>query len=155
MPGLVKYCDLVMGNIWAAEMMLGVPVIPDVHESGQKSIYLRESLNTSQKIMEQFPKCKAVANTFRFDATNDIKYYTTLYIDNQLYNSGEYETGHVIDKVGSGDCFMAGLIYGFYNELGPEKTLEFATAAAFDKLFIESDVTNKSVHEIMARANES
>ena len=148
MPGLVKYCHLVMGNIWAAETMLGINVIPDIHKSGQKSIYLKEALKTSQKIMEQFPKCKAVANTFRFDATNDIKYYTTLYIDNQLYNSGEYETGHVIDKVGSGDCFMAGLIYGFYNQHEVDEILEFATAAAFEKLFIKGDATTKTVAEI-------
>jgi len=148
MPSLVKYCDLVMGNIWAAEMMLGINVIPDIHESGQKSIYLKESLKTSRKIMEQFPKCNAVANTFRFDATNDIKYYTTLYIDNQLYNSGEYETGHVVDKVGSGDCFMAGLIYGFYNRHEADEILEFATAAAFEKLFIKGDATTRTVAEI-------
>jgi 2-dehydro-3-deoxygluconokinase len=148
MPGLVKYCDLVMGNIWAAEMMLGINVTSGIHESGQKSIYLKESLNTSQKIMKQFLKCKAVANTFRFDATNDIKYYTTLYIDNQLYNSGEYETGHVIDKVGSGDCFMAGLIYGFYNKHEINEILEFATAAAFEKLFIKGDAITKTVAEI-------
>lgn len=98
--------------------------------------------------MEQNPKCKAVANTFRFDATNDIKYYTTLYTDNQLYNSGEYETGHVVDKVGSGDCFMAGLIYGFYNQHRVNEILEFATAAAFEKLFIKGDATTKTVAEI-------
>jgi 2-dehydro-3-deoxygluconokinase len=148
MPDLVKYCDLVMGNIWAAEMMLGIPVIPNIHESGQKSIYLNEALKTSQRIMGQYPKCKAVANTFRFDATNDIKYYTTLYIENQLYNSGEYETVYVIDKVGSGDCFMAGLIYGFYNRHEFKELLEFATAAAFEKLFIKGDATTKTVAEI-------
>ena len=98
--------------------------------------------------MEQFPKCKAVANTFRFDATNDIKYYTTLYTGNQLYNSGEYETGYVIDKVGSGDCFMAGLIYGFYNNNEVHEILEFATAAAFEKLFIKGDATTKTVADI-------
>ena len=148
MPELVKYCDLVMGNIWAAEMMLGINIIPDIHEAGQKSIYIKEALKTSEKIMAENPKCKAVANTFRFDATNDIKYYTTLYIDNQLYNSGEYETGHVVDKVGSGDCYMAGLIYGFYSQHDVSEILEFATAAAFEKLFIKGDATNKTVGEI-------
>ncbi|MDF2432634.1 MAG: 2-dehydro-3-deoxygluconokinase [Mucilaginibacter sp.] len=148
MPELVKYCDLVMGNIWAAEMMLGVEVVPDIHESGLKSIYLKEALKTSQQIIEKYPKCKAVANTFRFDATNDIKYYTTLYNGSHFYNSNQYETAQVIDKVGSGDCFMAGLIYGFYNNLEPQETLEFATAAAFDKLFIKGDATTKTVAEI-------
>ncbi len=147
-PHLVNYCDLIMGNVWAAEMMLGVDVIPDIHESGQKSIYLKESLKTSQRIMEAYPKCKAVANTFRFDATNDINYYTTLYTGNQFYNSRQYQTTEVVDKVGSGDCYMAGLIYGFYNNLEPQQILEFATAAAFEKLFIKGDATTRTVAEI-------
>jgi len=53
-----------------------------------------------------------------------------------------------VNKVGSGDCFMAGLIYGFYNEIPTAETLEFATAAAFDKLFLEADATSRSVEEI-------
>jgi 2-dehydro-3-deoxygluconokinase len=148
MPQLVKYADLVMGNIWAAEMMLGTSVAPDIHESGQKSIYLKEALQTSESIIAQYSKCKAVANTFRFDAGEGIDYYTALYTSNKLYNSKQYETGKVTDKVGSGDCFMAGLIYGFYNDLDPQQTLEFATAAAYEKLFIEGDATNKTVHDI-------
>ncbi|HWZ02863.1 MAG TPA: sugar kinase [Mucilaginibacter sp.] len=148
MPELVNYCDLVMGNIWAEEMMLGIEVIPNIHESGQKSIYLKESLGASENILKRFPKCKVVANTFRFDATNDIKYYTTLYINKQLYNSGEYETGRVMDKAGSGDCFMAGLIYGFHNKHAVDEIIEFATAAAFEKLFIKGDATTRTVAEI-------
>jgi 2-dehydro-3-deoxygluconokinase len=148
MPGLVKHCDLVMGNIWAAERMLGINLIPNVHESGLKGVYLEESLKTSEAIMAGYPKCKAVANTFRFDATNDVKYYTTLHTENQLYQSHEYETGSVIDKVGSGDCFMAGLIYGFYKDGAPQETLDFATAAAFEKLFVRGDAIDKTTDEI-------
>jgi 2-dehydro-3-deoxygluconokinase len=155
MPELVKYCDLVMGNVWAIEAMLGIPVIPNIHESGQRSIYLKEALKTSEEVVKQYPKCKAVANTFRFDGKEEVDYYAALYTAGEFYSSHEYSASHIINKVGSGDCFLAGLIYGFYLDLGPEQTLEFATAAAFEKLFIEADVTNRSVNEIMARANES
>jgi len=148
MPGLIRYCDLVMGNVWANELMLGIDLIPNIHESGQKSIYLKEALNSSERIMERYPKCKAVANTFRFDSSDDINYYTSLYLNGQFFNSKEYCTNGVIDKVGSGDCFMAGLIYGFYDNLDPQETLEFATAAAFEKLFVNGDATNRTVEEI-------
>ena len=148
MPGLVKHCDLVMGNIWAAEKMLGINLIPNVHESGLKGVYLEESLKTSEAIMAGFPKVKAVANTFRFDATNDVKYYTTLYTEGHLYQSHEYETDSLVDKVGSGDCFMAGLIYGFYKDSAPQETLDFATAAAFEKLFVKGDAIDKNTEEI-------
>jgi len=148
MPQLVKYADLIMGNIWAAERMLGIPVEPNVTESGQKSIYLKEAQNSSQAIMAQFPKCKAVANTFRFDAGEGINYYTALYDGDKLHSSKQYDTDKVVDKVGSGDCFMAGLIYGFYSNLDPLETLEFATSAAYQKLFIEGDATNKTVQQI-------
>jgi 2-dehydro-3-deoxygluconokinase len=149
MPQLAQYCDLIMGNVWAAERMLGTPVSPDVTESGQKSLYVKEAQKSSEAIIKQFPKCKAVANTFRFDANNtDVQYYTVLYTDGQPYLSGEYAAETIIDKVGSGDCYMAGLIYGFYNGLDPQQTVNFATAAAFTKLFVNSDATNKTVEGI-------
>lgn len=148
MPELVKYCDLIMGNVWAAETMLGIPVVPNVHESGLQSIYLKEALKTSENIIANFPKCKAVANTFRFDAKDDLTYYTTMYTNGQFYHSNTYETNEIVDRVGSGDCFMAGLIYGFYNDMLPPKALEFATAAAFGKLFIKGDATSQTVADI-------
>nr|WP_067062433.1 sugar kinase [Mucilaginibacter sp. L294] len=148
MPGLVKHCDVIMGNIWAAEKMLGIEVLGDIHESGQKSIYLQEALSSSERIIKQYPKCKAVANTFRFDEADDIKYYTALFIDGAFNTSHEYCTTSIVDKVGTGDCFMAGLIYGFYNNQPAQQTLDFATAAAFSKLFIASDATTNTVEEI-------
>jgi len=153
MPELVNYCDLVMGNVWAVDTMLGIPVMPDIHESGQKSIYLKEALNTSEAIVRRYPKCKAVANTFRFDAEGEINYYATLYTGDKFYTSTELAATKIINKVGSGDCFMAGLIYGFYHNFDPGQALEFAATAAFDKLYIESDTTNKTAEELLLKLN--
>jgi 2-dehydro-3-deoxygluconokinase len=148
MPQLVQYADIIMGNVWAEETMLGIPVTPDIHESGQQSIYLKEGLYSSERIMDAYPRCRAVANTFRFDAGKGVEYYTSLFTGNRFYHSATYTTETVVDKVGSGDCFMAGLIYGFYNKQDPQQLLDFATAAAFEKLFIEGDATTKTVDEI-------
>jgi len=150
MPELAQYCDLIMGNIWAAERMLGVQVEELVTESGQKSLYVKEAQNSSEAIIKAFPKCKAVANTFRFtaDDNTNVEYYTVLYTNDKVYLSGEHRAETIIDKVGSGDCYMAGLIYGFYNKFDPQETVDFATAAAFTKLFVNSDATNRSVEFI-------
>jgi 2-dehydro-3-deoxygluconokinase len=130
MPKLVQYCNLVMGNVWAANTMLNVPV--------------SDTLAT-----QQYPECSRVANTFRFDAgTNGVSYYTTLFESGRLYVSHEYNTDHVVDKVGSGDCFMAGLIYGYHHQHAPQQILEFATAAAFEKLFITGDATDRTVAQV-------
>jgi len=148
MPGLVAYCNLVMGNIWAAETMLGIPVDADIHTIGQKSNYLQAALKTSATITQKYPKCKAVANTFRFDANGGINYYTALYTGGNYYHTEDYSSAQITNKVGSGDCFMAGLIYGFYNNHQPDDILRFATLAAFDKLFLDGDTTTHTVHEI-------
>ncbi len=155
MPGLVEYCELVMGNLWAAEKMLGIPVEEELIGSGvsvgggvgagvEAAGYLRHARLTSERIMEKFPKVKFVANTFRFDkGVGGIQYYTALYNAGILYNSREYVSETILDKVGSGDCFMAGLIRGLFGGEGLQETLEFATAAAYQKLFIPSDATDQ------------
>ena len=148
MPALAQYCDLIMGNVWAAEVMLKIPVDPDLKKKDSKDIYLDQAKRSSEEIMRQYPSCSSVANTFRFDHTGSIHYYTALYNAGRLYVSKEYTTDSVIDKVGSGDCFMAGLIYGNVNQWDPQQVIEFATAAAFKKLFIKGDATTSSVEEI-------
>jgi 2-dehydro-3-deoxygluconokinase len=150
MPGLVQYCDLVMGNLWAAEKMLGIPVdTAEIHEKSKREDYLRHARATSEKIKERFPKVSTVANTFRFDrGASGIHYYTTLFSEDELYTSIEHDADKIVDKVGSGDCFMAGLIYGLHRKRPLQETLEFATAAAFQKLFIASDATDQKAGDI-------
>lgn len=149
MPKLVEYCNLVMGNVWAANTMLNVPVSDTLAAQHDKNAYLDQAEKSSRYIIEQYPECTRVANTFRFDAgTNGVNYYTTLFENGTLYVSHEYNTDHVVDKVGSGDCFMAGLIYGYHHQHAPQQILEFATAAAFEKLFITGDATDRTVAQV-------
>lgn len=149
MPELVKYCDMVMGNIWAIEKMLGIKLNDDFKV--EKSICVSQSQKSSEEVMRKFPQCKQVANTFRFDEGSKLKYYSTLFTKNGLTVASEYDVTDIIDKVGSGDCFMGGLIYGNLNNLSEKDTLEFATAAAVDKMYVLGDATTSTPDQIKAR----
>ena len=155
MPDLAQYCDLIMGNIWAANKMLGIRLNDEfsVNQSDYpKEALLEQAAKTSREIIQRFTGCQYVANTFRFDhLEKGIKYYTSLYVHDALLVSNEYLSENIVDKVGSGDCFMAGLIYGLYHHHTSSDTLQFATAAAYDKLFISSDATVSSVSAIEKR----
>ena len=147
MPQLVKYCDVVMGNIWAIERMLGIKLADDF--TVDKEACLRQAEKSSVEVINKFPKCRQVANTFRFDNGDKLNYYSTYYSNGRLTVSEEYTAENIIDKVGSGDCFMAGLIYGNLKNLNDNELLEFATAAAVDKMFVAGDATTSSVEEIL------
>jgi 2-dehydro-3-deoxygluconokinase len=144
MPRLVAYCDVVMGNIWSANTLLGTAVDEHIHGKKSKQAYLDHAEATSKEIIEKFPKCKVVANTFRFDA-KELLYFTTMYKDGTLYHSKEFTCERVVDRSGSGDCFMAGLVYGLYNNHASEEIVNYAAAAAFGKLQEQGDATGQDV----------
>jgi 2-dehydro-3-deoxygluconokinase len=147
MPELVQYCDVIMGNLWAAEKMLGIKVDPALEDN--KSAYLAEAEKNSKLILQQFNKCSCVANTFRFEKGEGVKYYATLMKDESFFVSPEMETDHIVDKVGSGDTFMAGLIYGHLQESANQELIDFAASAAFNKLFIKGDASTAPVEDII------
>ncbi|MBL7743776.1 MAG: sugar kinase [Chitinophagaceae bacterium] len=145
-PKLAAYCDVLMGNIWSANSLLGTYIDEQIHDKKSKQAYLDHAASTSREIMQLFPKCKTVANTFRFDGKdNYVKYYTSLFVEGRHYCSPEFSCESVMDRSGSGDCFMAGLIYGMYNQHGPQEILDYATAAAFGKLQEQGDATGQDV----------
>ena len=146
MPALVDHCDVVMGNIWSANTLLGIPADEHIHDKRSRLAYTDHAEKTALAIIKQFPKCKTVANTFRFDGdANHILYYTSLYAEGESFNSHEFTCKGVADRSGSGDRFMAGLIYGLYNKHTPQDLLNYATAAAFGKLQEFGDATGQDV----------
>jgi 2-dehydro-3-deoxygluconokinase len=147
MPALVKHCDVIMGNIWSANTLLGTNIDEQIHDKKSKQAYIDHATETSREIIRLFPKCKVVANTFRFDSKDDhILYYTTMLYNDQPFVSNEFTCAGVVDRSGSGDCFMAGLIYGLLtNPDQPTQLLNYATAAAFGKLQEQGDATDQDV----------
>lgn len=99
--------------------------------------------------MSKFPKCEMVANTFRFDEADGLKYYASLNNKNGQWVSKQFFTNSVVDKIGSGDCFMGGLIYSSVNKQSHQDTINFAAAAAFGKLQEMGDATTQTVAAVL------
>ncbi len=152
MSELVEHCDIVMGNIWSANALLGIPLDADIHAKGKRSDYAEHARATAAALRNRFPRCQVVANTFRFDVPpTGLRYFATLDTDGKQYVSPEWQTPTVVDKIGSGDCFMAGLIYGLHNQHSPQEVIDFAAAAAFGKLQEKGDATQQTIDDIQNR----
>ncbi|KAA2240415.1 sugar kinase [Chitinophaga agrisoli] len=140
MPELVQYCDVVMGNIWAAHNMLDTALDTVALEQNSKDIYLEQAIKVAQEITEKYARCKHVAFTFRFsDAPTHNLYYATYYNNGKQTVSKQYETNDVVDRVGSGDSFMAGLIHALLEGYDAQQVIAFAAASAYSKLFVKGD----------------
>lgn len=158
MPGLAAYCDVIMGNIWAANTLLGIPLDEELIREKQ---FTAHATFTAQQLFSRYPDCSWNANTFRFDGkTDDINYYATLNDRNSQAVSPYFHTTSIVDKVGSGDCFMAGLIYGLRSGHAMENVISYAAAAAFAKLQEKGDATknttadvNRYLHQFITQTN--
>lgn len=147
MPRLLEHADIIAGNIWSAESILCIKIPDNIHSISTRENYTKQAKHTSEEIMKRFPKCKVVANMFRL-RKNNMEYFATIFGNNSFYASASYATDKVIDEGGSADCFMAGLIYGTYNHLPFQQLVNFATGAAFQKLSIKGERTDKTADEI-------
>ncbi|MRG47380.1 sugar kinase [Chitinophaga sp. SYP-B3965] len=153
MPELTKYCHVIMGNIWAANMMLGTPLNQDAIAADTKEQYLQAAKDAAAAIVAQFPTCNRVAFTFRFSSapTHNL-YYAVYWKNGELFVSKQYETNEVVDRVGSGDSFMAGLIHANLNGYSDQETISYAAAAAYTKLFRTGDfnlTAKESITQLM------
>ncbi len=155
MAELLPYCDVVMGNIWSAHDLLGIHLDTNLIQANNKTAYLQHAHQTSVRILKRFARVKTVACTFRFeDGERGIIYYASLYSAHQWADSYLYRSQEIIDKVGTGDCFMAGLIYGLYTNQHEDEIIQFATAAGFGKFFEKGDSTGQGLETIRSRIKE-
>lgn len=151
MPSLVKYCHVVMGNVWSAHQLLGTTLDAVLNNDCSKEIYIQQAELVSKEIMATYSSCSLVANTYRFSEADAVRYYATLTNQNDHVVSKEQYTQTVVDKVGSGDCFMAGLIYASLQNFSHQEAINFAASAAFGKLQEIGDSTKQSINKIQTR----
>jgi 2-dehydro-3-deoxygluconokinase len=139
MPSLIKHCDILLGGIDDSENCLRIKTIVD---ESFESVY--------EKWQRHFPKLKTIASTLRFNAnasSNSIA--AVLWQNKKTYHSTKYNITHIIDRIGAGDAFMAGLIYGLLtwpDDLN--KTVEYAIAASCLKHSIAGDINLATINDI-------
>lgn len=145
MPDLVSYCDVIMGNIWAANTMLGTPVDASLNRETPKSTYLDHANASATAVFKNFSQCKHIAYTFRFmDAPIHNLFYGTYHTRQGNFFSETFETQQVIDRIGSGDAFMGGLIHALTTQKSNQQVVDIATSAGFKKLFVKGDLGDGS-----------
>lgn len=147
MPELIQYADVLMGNIWAVESLLGIPSPLESSEGKTDEELYTAGLQCIDVIKKQFPKVKTVAFTYRLQDT----YWAMLNHYETSAKSHKYNVIEVADRVGSGDCFMAGLIYGLHHNNTAQEIIDFAAAAAVGKLAEAGDTTNQTIEQINKR----
>ena len=150
MPDLVAGCDIILGNEEDAEKVFGIkPEGFDVaHTGGDVDAAEFESVCT--QMMAKFPRAKKVIITLRGSINaNHNTWGGVLFADGKLYESKRYDITHIVDRVGGGDSFMGGLIYGLLTFTGDDqRALEFAVAASCLKHTIYGDFNLVSVPEV-------
>jgi len=144
MSELLPYCNVVMGNIWAAEQLLDIPCPFKNSEEKSRDELITAGQNSMKHLQQAYPKTTTVAHTFRLQQT----YFSVLHERDFITVSKEFSLQKTINKVGSGDCFMAGLIYGLSHQHQPQEIIDFASAAAVGKMLEQGDGTNQTISSI-------
>lgn len=145
MGEIVKYCDVVIANEEDAEKVFGIKAAETDITGGHLSD--EGYRDVAKQLVERFG-LSHVAITLResFSATHN-GWSAMLYDGKEFYKSKRYDI-HITDRVGGGDSFGGGLIYGLTSGMNNQDALEFAVAASCLKHTIEGDFNLVSVEEV-------
>jgi 2-dehydro-3-deoxygluconokinase len=148
MPEMVALCDVALGNEEDAEKVFGITAEGADVEGGDVSAEAYRSV--CEQLCERFPSLKLVAITLRGSLSASHNTWSGVLYDREtLYQAPSYDITHIVDRVGGGDAFMGGLIYGLKTyERDPQQALDFAVAASCLKHTIFGDFNLVSVAEV-------
>jgi 2-dehydro-3-deoxygluconokinase len=148
MTELAKYVDYAIANEEDCQKALGVKVDVDVH-SGKLDQTQYEIL--AKKVLDTYPNLKLIAITLRESISASHNGWSAcLHNREQFYVSTHYDITHIVDRVGGGDSFAGGLIYGLQKLASPQDALEFAVAASCLKHSIPGDFNRFTIAEVEA-----
>jgi 2-dehydro-3-deoxygluconokinase len=138
MPQLVEYSDVLLGDASAFDLYFGL-------RADEDTVLL-------EKVAARFPQLRFVAMTRREGRSASHNAYQGLLHDRaQTYTSQKYELPDMLDRIGGGDAFMAGLIFGLRKaQTDAQEAVEFAAAAAALKHYVRGDFNLTSEAEVRA-----
>lgn len=150
MTELTSYCDIILGNEEDAEKHFGIkPEGLDITTQGAH-VKAEAFLSVCQQMMQKFPRAKKVITTLRGSISASHNTWAgVMYDGKQMYKSNEYQITDIVDRVGGGDSFMGGLIYGLLKYPDDDQNaLDFAVAASCLKHTIKGDANLVTISEV-------
>ena len=148
MSELAKYVDIAIANEEDVQMALGIQADVDVH-SGSLDRAVYEKLTA--KVLAAYPEMKAIAITLRESKSASHNGWAACMNNRKEFLvSRRYDITHIVDRVGGGDSFAGGLIYGLVSLPTHAEALEFAVAASCLKHSFMGDFNRTSVDEVKA-----
>jgi 2-dehydro-3-deoxygluconokinase len=147
MRELVKHVTVGIANEEDCQKSLGITIDVDVH-SGE--LDTEKYSQMAQRVLDEFPNLEKQAITLRESRSADVNGWgACLHNGKEFLMSRHYEITDIVDRVGGGDSFAGGLVYGLLS-YDDQKALEFATAASCLKHTIPGDFNRVSVSEVEA-----
>ncbi len=150
MTELTSYCDIILGNEEDAEKHFNIkPEGLDITTQGEH-VKAEAFLSVCKQMMKKFPKAKKVITTLRGSISASHNTWAgVLYDGETLFKTREYQITDIVDRVGGGDSFMGGLIYGLLTYPDDDQNaLDFAVAASCLKHTIKGDANLVTVDEV-------
>jgi len=148
MRELVQHVDIAIANEEDVQMALGIHVDVDVH-SGKLDPKQYEKL--ADAVLAAYPGMQAIAISLREShSASHNGWSACLHDRKQFMVSRAYEITHIVDRVGGGDSFAGGLIYGWQDLPNHQDALEFAVAASCLKHSIAGDFNRTTAEEVRA-----
>lgn len=148
MPELVSHCDIVLGNEEDAAKVFGIEASNTDVLSGE--INAENYRGVCEELHERFRNLRTIAITLRGSiSANHNTWSGILWEKNHIHTAPTYDITHIVDRVGGGDSFMAGLIYGLLTYKNDKaKAIEFAVAASCLKHTVHGDFNLVTVEEV-------
>jgi 2-dehydro-3-deoxygluconokinase len=150
MTELTSYCDVILGNEEDAEKHFNIkPEGLDITTQGH-DVKAEAFLSVCKQMMEKFPRAKKVITTLRGSiSASHNSWAGVLYDGKTMLQSPQYQITDIVDRVGGGDSFMGGLIYGLLQYPDDDQNaLNFAVAASCLKHTIKGDANLVTVDEV-------
>ena len=146
MRTLAPHVDVIIANEEDVQMALGIEAAVDVH-SGQLDSDVYRAL--AENVLTAYPNVQRIAITLRESHSASHNGWSACMHDRKdFFRSRKYEITHIVDRVGGGDSFAGGLIYGLLALPSDAEALEFAVAASCLKHSIPGDFNRFSVSEV-------
>jgi 2-dehydro-3-deoxygluconokinase len=148
MREIVKHANVGIANEEDCQRALGIDVAVDVASGALEEEKYRV---IARRVLDEFPNLDKQVITLRESHSADRNGWSAILATRSSFlHSRRYDIGDIVDRVGAGDSFAAGLIYGLITHKGDAQALEFATAASCLKHSILGDFNRVSVNEVEA-----